>query len=122
VAWIAPLVRAGERLGRARTAALQLQFGGAVGTLATLAGQGPAVASRLAERLGLGLAPGAWHTQRDAWVALACEVAVLSGSLGKIGHDLALLAQAEVGEMAEPVGPGRAGRRRCRTSATRSRP
>ncbi len=109
VAWIAPLVRAGERLARARTAALQLQFGGAVGTLATLGERGPAVAQRLADRLGLAVAPGAWHTQRDAWVSLACEVAVLCGSLGKVGHDVALLAQAEVGEMAEPAGLGRGG-------------
>ena len=109
VAWVAPLVRARERIGRARPATLQLQFGGAVGTLATLAGRGPAVARRLASRLGLSLGAGAWHTQRDAWVALACDVAVLCGSLGKIGHDLALLAQAEVGEMAEPAGVGRGG-------------
>jgi 3-carboxy-cis,cis-muconate cycloisomerase len=34
---------------------------------------------------------------------------VLCGSLGKIGHDLALLAQAEVGEVAEPSGAGRGG-------------
>ena len=49
---------------------------------------------------------GAWHAQRDDWVALGCEVAVLCGSLGKIGRDLALLAQAEVGEVAEPAGAG----------------
>jgi 3-carboxy-cis,cis-muconate cycloisomerase len=109
VAWIAPLVRARERIAQARRGALQLQFGGAVGTLGTLGGKGPAVARRLADRLGLALPTGAWHTQRDAWVALACEVAVLCGSLGKIGRDLALLAQAEVGEMVEPSGAGRGG-------------
>src|SRR5450755_3975037 len=42
-----------------------------------------------------------------AWLGLGCEVAVLCGSLGKIGRDLALLAQAEVGEVAEPSAPGR---------------
>ncbi|HEX2542773.1 MAG TPA: 3-carboxy-cis,cis-muconate cycloisomerase [Caldimonas sp.] len=109
VAWVAPLSRARDRLARARRRALTLQFGGAVGTLASLAEKGPAVARRIADRLGLAPAAGAWHTQRDAWVALACDVAVLCGSLGKIGHDLALLAQAEVGEMAEPAGIGRGG-------------
>jgi len=34
--WVAPLVRGRERLARAGAAALQLQFGGAVGTLASL--------------------------------------------------------------------------------------
>jgi 3-carboxy-cis,cis-muconate cycloisomerase len=109
VAWVAPLARARERLARAKAAALRLQFGGAVGTLALLGDKGAAVARRLAARLDLEPAPGAWHVQRDDWVALGCEVAVLCGSLGKIGHDLALLAQAEVGEVAEPSGAGRGG-------------
>jgi 3-carboxy-cis,cis-muconate cycloisomerase len=109
VAWVAPLVRARDRLGRAGRAALRLQLGGAVGTLATLGAKGPAVASGLAERLGLAAPEGAWHVQRDAWVGLGCELALLCGSLGKIGRDLALLAQAEIGEVAEPAGAGRGG-------------
>jgi len=109
VAWVAPLARARERLARAGAAALRLQFGGAVGTLASLGDKGLAVSRRLAAQLDLAAAEGAWHVQRDDWAALACEVAVLCGSLGKIGRDLALLAQAEVGEVAEPSAPGRGG-------------
>ena len=108
VAWLAPLLRARGRIARARRAALRLQLGGAVGTLASFGEKGPAVAARVAERLGVAAAD-AWHVQRDDWVALGCEVAVLCGSLGKIGTDLALLAQAEVGEVAEPAGKGRGG-------------
>jgi 3-carboxy-cis,cis-muconate cycloisomerase len=108
VAWLAPLLRARDRLARARRQALRLQFGGAVGTLASFGEKGPAVAQRLSERLGIA-AGDAWHVQRDGWVALGCEVAVLCGSLGKLGTDLALLAQAEVGEVAEPSGEGRGG-------------
>jgi len=106
---VAPLARARARLAGAAAAALRLQFGGAVGTLAVLGDKGAAVASRLAARLDLAPGQGAWHVQRDDWAALGCEVAVLCGSLGKIGHDLALLAQAEVGEVAEPSGAGRGG-------------
>jgi 3-carboxy-cis,cis-muconate cycloisomerase len=109
VTWVAPLMRSRERLARAAAAALQLQFGGAVGTLASLGTKGPAVAQRLAERLGLPAPEGAWHVQRDAWIALGCELALLCGSLGKIGRDLALLSQGEVGEVAEPSGAGRGG-------------
>ncbi|HMC16644.1 MAG TPA: 3-carboxy-cis,cis-muconate cycloisomerase [Albitalea sp.] len=109
VGWIAPLVRARRRLHAAGRAALQLQLGGAVGTLAVMGDKGPAVARRVADALGLAQAPGAWHTQRDEIVSLACEVGVLVGSLGKIARDLALLAQAEVGELAEPSGAGRGG-------------
>ncbi|HEY2189963.1 MAG TPA: lyase family protein, partial [Caldimonas sp.] len=108
VAWLAPLARARNRLARSRRAALRLQFGGAVGTLATLGDKGPAVARRLGARLDIP-AGDAWQVQRDDWVALGCEVAVLCGSLAKIGTDLALLSQGEVGEVAEPSGDGRGG-------------
>jgi 3-carboxy-cis,cis-muconate cycloisomerase len=109
VSWTAPLVRCRERIKRAAAHALQLQLGGAVGTLSVMGEHGPAVAQRMANELGLALAPGNWHTQRDEWVALACEVGVLCGALGKIGTDISLLAQAEVGEVAEPGGGGRGG-------------
>ena len=109
MAWLAPLLRAESRLADAAALALQLQFGGAVGTLAALGDAGDAVARRLGDRLGLAVPPAAWHTQRDSWVALGCAVAVLCGSLGKIGRDLALLAQGEVSEVAEARRPGRGG-------------
>jgi 3-carboxy-cis,cis-muconate cycloisomerase len=107
VSWLAPLVRARDRLTSAAAAALQLQMGGAVGTLAGLDDKGAAVAARVGAHLGLPVPAGAWHVQRDCWVALGCEVALLCGSLGKIGTDLALLAQGEVGELSEPNAPGR---------------
>ncbi|WLI90763.1 3-carboxy-cis,cis-muconate cycloisomerase [Massilia sp. R2A-15] len=108
-AWAAPLVRARERLQSAAARALQLQMGGAVGTLAAMGGKGPAVAQRMAADLGLACPDSAWHTQRDEWVRLGLEVAVLTGSLGKIATDLALMAQGEIGELAEPSGAGRGG-------------
>ena len=107
--WLAPLVRARARLREASADALQLQLGGAVGTLAVMGERGPAVAHRMAEALGLKTPAMAWHTQRDEWVRLGLEVALLTGSLGKIAADLALMAQGEVGELAEPSGGGRGG-------------
>jgi len=107
--WLAPLVRARARLRAAAADALQLQLGGAVGTLAVMGERGPAVAQRMAQALGLRTPSAAWHTQRDEWVRLGLEVALLTGSLGKIGADLALMAQGEVGELAEPSGGGRGG-------------
>ena len=117
VSWAAPVVRCRLRLRTAAQAALRLQLGGAVGTLSVMGSvtsdgrgeRGPAVARRMAADLQLalhGLTPafGAWHTQRDEWVALGCEVGVLCGVLGKVGKDISLLAQAEVGEVAEPSG------------------
>jgi 3-carboxy-cis,cis-muconate cycloisomerase len=107
VGWLVPLARSRERLRQAGEAALQLQLGGAVGTLGALGDKGPAVARRVGEKLGLPVPAGAWHAQRDAWVALGCSVAVLCGALGKVGRDLALLAQGEVGEVREARQAGR---------------
>jgi 3-carboxy-cis,cis-muconate cycloisomerase len=107
--WLAPLVRARARLRECAARALQLQLGGAVGTLAVMGEHGPAVAARMAAGLGLKLADAAWHTQRDEWVRLGLEVAVLTGSLGKIATDLSLMAQGEIAELAEPSGNGRGG-------------
>ena len=109
VSWIAPLVRCRERLALAAQGALKLQLGGAVGTLSVMGEAGAAVADHMAAALQLGRPLGAWHTQRDEWVALGCEVGVLCGALGKIAKDLSLLAQGEIGEVAEPSGGGRGG-------------
>ncbi|AMO98492.1 3-carboxy-cis,cis-muconate cycloisomerase [Collimonas arenae] len=107
--WAAPLVRARLQLRETAQRALQLQLGGAVGTLAVMGDKGGAVAHRMADALGLAVADAAWHTQRDEWVRLGLEVAVLVGSLGKIATDLSLMAQGEIAELAEPSGNGRGG-------------
>ncbi|MCY1208262.1 3-carboxy-cis,cis-muconate cycloisomerase [compost metagenome] len=107
--WAAPLVRSRMRLRAAAKHALQLQLGGAVGTLAQMKGQGAAVRQRMAKELGLGDPGATWHTQRDEWVALGCELGLLTGSLGKVAVDISLLGQYEVAEVAEPSEPGRGG-------------
>ena len=107
--WAAPLVRSRARLQTAARHALNVQLGGAVGTLAQMKGQGPAVVQRVADELGLGNAGATWHTQRDEWIALGCELGLLTGSLGKIARDISLMGQYEVGEAAEPTEPGRGG-------------
>jgi 3-carboxy-cis,cis-muconate cycloisomerase len=107
--WLAPLVRARSQLRAQAARALQLQLGGAVGTLAVMGESGAAVAAQVAAGLRLRAADAAWHTQRDEWVRLGLEAAVLGGSLGKIATDLGLMAQGEVAELAEPSGKGRGG-------------
>ena len=107
--WAAPLVRARIQLRATAARALQLQLGGAVGTLAAMGEHGSAVAHAMAADLDLAAPDAAWHTQRDEWLRLGLEVAVLTGSLGKIATDLALMAQGEIGELAEPSGAGRGG-------------
>jgi 3-carboxy-cis,cis-muconate cycloisomerase len=88
---------------------LAAQLGGAAGTLAALGEHGPAVAARFARELGLAEPALPWHTSRVRVAALGSSLATLAGAFGKIALDVVLLAQTEVGEVAEPSGDGRGG-------------
>lgn len=92
-AWSGPLPRNLERLDKALGDLRALQFGGAVGTLDVLGESAPAVRASLARRLGLDDAPQ-WHSQRDRVADLAGLLSQVTGSLGKFGQDVALMAQA----------------------------
>jgi 3-carboxy-cis,cis-muconate cycloisomerase len=107
--WLLALEAATGRVEREAADALVLQFGGAVGVLDAEEGGGGAVAARLADRLGLGLAPAPWHARRDGIAGLASALAILAGTLGKMAGDIALMAQAEVAEVFEPALAGRGG-------------
>ncbi len=107
--WLEALQRSQAALQARAEQALALQLGGAVGTLSAMGDAGPAVARRMAATLGLRAPAACWHTQRDDWMRLGAEVAILTGSLGKVATDLSLMAQGEVGELAEPSGAGRGG-------------
>jgi 3-carboxy-cis,cis-muconate cycloisomerase len=107
--WLGALHRSQKALQSLADQALVLQLGGAVGTLSAMGETGPAVTRRVAELLELHVPQGCWHTQRDDWVRLGAEVGILTGNLGKIAKDLSLMAQGEIGELAEPSGAGRGG-------------
>ncbi|MFC6632563.1 3-carboxy-cis,cis-muconate cycloisomerase [Microbulbifer taiwanensis] len=97
--WLAPLARQRQRLQQLRPRLLVLQFGGAAGTLAALGDRGPAVSAALAAELGLALPPAPWHTQRDSLIEQGNWLAMTCGALGKMGQDLILLTQSDVGEI-----------------------
>jgi 3-carboxy-cis,cis-muconate cycloisomerase len=100
--WCDALDRVTARLEAALGDALTLQFGGASGTLAALADRGPAIAASCGKALGLTVPPIPWHTHRDRLATLASALGVATGTAGKIGRDLGLLAQTEVDEAREP--------------------
>jgi 3-carboxy-cis,cis-muconate cycloisomerase len=107
--WLTGISHAQDRLASAGQTALTLQFGGAAGTLAALGDKGWGVATALAGHLDLALPPLPWHGQRERIADLGCTLAVLIGSLGKFARDLALMAQTEIAEFAEPGGEGKGG-------------
>lgn len=104
--WHGPLVTHRDRLAELRPRLLRLQFGGPIGTREKLGDKGPAVAARLAEALGLGPADPVWHVTRDGIAELASWLSLVSGGLGKIGQDVALMAQDEIGEVRLKSGGG----------------
>ncbi|MER7586229.1 3-carboxy-cis,cis-muconate cycloisomerase [Micromonospora sp. NPDC127501] len=105
--WLTGLVGARERLSQAR-AAQPAQLGGAVGTLAAFGPDGTEVAERFAAHLGLPSSPLPWHTRRQPWLDLATALGGLLVAAGKVALDVGLLAQNEIGEVAEG-GTGRGG-------------
>jgi 3-carboxy-cis,cis-muconate cycloisomerase len=107
--WLAPLLRHRQRLAEIKPRLLVVQFGGAAGTLAALGEHGPVVQQALADELGLGITPLPWHTQRDTLAELAGWLSLVSGSLAKMGQDIILLAQTEVGEVRESADLARGG-------------
>jgi 3-carboxy-cis,cis-muconate cycloisomerase len=90
--WRGPVSRHLARIAELKPRLLVLQLGGAVGTRDKLGGKGEAVARRVAELLDLGYAES-WHSQRDGIAELAGWLSLVSGSLGKLAADVALLAQ-----------------------------
>jgi len=100
LSWRDPLLRHREKLAPIRDAIGVLHFGGAAGTLEKLdPKKAAAVAKRMAKKLGLKTLPRARHSERDDMVELASWLSLVTGSLGKTGQDIALLAQTEVGEI-----------------------
>lgn len=103
------ITRQRQRLAELKPRLLVLQFGGAAGTLAALGAQAMPVSEALARELNLRLPEQPWHTQRDRLVEFAGWLGLLAGTLGKLGRDLSLLMQTDVGEVFEPSAPGKGG-------------
>jgi 3-carboxy-cis,cis-muconate cycloisomerase len=101
-ALLAAMQRHRERLAQLRPRVLVGEFGGAVGTLASLGADGLKVQAAMMDELGLGQPDIAWHTVRDRIGEVACFLGLLTGTLGKISMDVKLLMQTEVAEVYEP--------------------
>ena len=107
--WLAPLLRHQQRLHELRPRVLNVQFSGAAGTLASFGDEGLLIQKALAEELGLAPPLIGWHTGRDALVETAGWLSLVTGSLAKIGQDIILMAQSEIGEIYESADVSRGG-------------
>jgi len=99
-AWLHPLQRQRQRLSELKKRLLVVQLGGAAGTLSGYPEKATELRVALAKELGLQPAP-AWHTQRDNIGEFTNWLAMTTSILGKMGADLLVMAQSEVGEVTE---------------------
>ena len=107
--WASDIDRATRRLTESFAETQIVEFGGASGSLSALGKKAEPVMKVLAKRLKLALPPGPWFTQRVRVAALAQDIALVCGALGKAARDISLMMQIEVGEASEPSDPGRGG-------------
>jgi adenylosuccinate lyase len=92
------------RDGRARWAVGQL--GGAVGALGFFGAAGTELRARFCAELGLGDPAVSWLTSRDRVAEFGTALAMVCGTLARIGTEVYELARPEIGELAEAAAPG----------------
>jgi 3-carboxy-cis,cis-muconate cycloisomerase len=104
--WLAGVDRHPERLDQMKRRVLIGEFGGAVGTLASLGEQGLPVQQGVMAKLGLLQPLISWHTVRDTIAEVGCFLGILCGLLEKIASDVKVMMMTELNEVQEPAGGG----------------
>ncbi|MFG6449424.1 lyase family protein [Roseateles sp. BYS180W] len=97
--WALPLMRNLQALRQQAAAALVLQWTGPAVAAQAAAAQAGALPRMVAQELRLGWADAGSSRQRDRLMRLGAELCLTALQLGKLGQDLALLAQPAVGEL-----------------------
>jgi adenylosuccinate lyase len=104
--WAAEVRRQRERIAQARPRLAVGQLAGAVGTLSAWGEQGLELQRRFLARLGLAAPDASWLTARDRVAELVALLALVTGTLARIGNEVYNLQRPEIGELAEGPAPG----------------
>jgi adenylosuccinate lyase len=107
--WADELARHRARLGEMRARVEVVQLGGALGTMEFWGEQALPLLDAFADRLGLGAPTLPWITARDRVVEFLVLLALVTGTLAKIGNEIFELQRPEIGEVGEPVVEGTVG-------------
>lgn len=103
--WRRALLGHQARIAALREELSEVQIGGAIGSRQSPKPHVEACAPLVAQALGLTLGP-VWHADRSRMVSFGHWMTLLTGSLGKIGQDVALMAQQGLDEIALSGGGG----------------
>jgi adenylosuccinate lyase len=107
--WASELGRHRERIAQARPRLQVVQLGGALGTLEFFGDAGIELLTGFADELDLGVPETPWITARDRVAEFATLLALVTGTLSKIGNEIYELQRPELGELSEPFTPGQVG-------------
>ncbi len=104
--WADEIGRHRERLAAGQPRWAVGQLAGAVGALAYFGSQGPELRARFCAELGLADPGISWLTSRDRIAEFGTLLAMICGTLARIGTEVYELARPEIGELAEAAPEG----------------
>jgi adenylosuccinate lyase len=107
--WAAEVRRHRERVAQARPRLAVGQLAGAVGTCSFWGDDGLALQLRMCDGLGLEAPDITWLTARDRVAEFLTLLALVTGTLAKIGREVYQLQRPEIGELAEATREGLVG-------------
>ena len=107
--WAAELGRHRRRLAEGRSRWEVVQLGGALGTLEFWGDRALKLIDAFARGMDLGVPPIPWITSRDGPAEFVNLLAMVTGTIAKIGNEIMELQRLEIGEVREPFIEGTVG-------------
>jgi adenylosuccinate lyase len=101
--WADEVRRHLQRMSQGRERWLVGQLGGAVGTLGFFAPRGAELRREFCAELGLADPGISWLTSRDRIAEFGALLAMICGTLARIGNEVYELQRPEIGELREPT-------------------
>jgi adenylosuccinate lyase len=107
--WLDEFGRHQERLQEIKERVFVGNINGAIGSYASFGPKGTEIERRTLDILGLGTPVISWQSARDRFSEYASVIALISGTLGKIGNEFYNLMRTEINELEEGFSKGKIG-------------